>query len=211
MKKIAFILSLMIVMPAMADDWNDDYAYADTSVKTTARDNYVGIRLHKNEHIAYKYDLKHGQDITTKDDNFGFGVMVGNRLTDHVKIEFETSYTGTSFKKYNVNYDYDIWANMLNVYLFNEFGNAVAPYAGVGMGLTGIWAHANHTSDSECAVSYQAMIGVNFALNDRIDLNLGVKYQNYGTVEHKNSNGNFATTKIDATEFYLGAAYKFGL
>ena len=45
-----------------------------------------------------------------------------------------------------------------------------------------------------------------FALNKYIDLNMGVRYVDYGKIKHEH-----ATTHIDATEFYIGAAYKFGL
>ena len=47
--------------------------------------------------------------------------------------------------------------------------------------------------------------------NDRIDLNLGVKYQYYGEVEHELNNNEIAITDVDATEFYFGAVYKFGI
>lgn len=168
------------------------------------RDTYAGARMHKNAHIAYKYN---GDFTTTmKDDNFGFGAFVGNRLTDNVRIEFETSYTGAEFERYNAGFDYDIWSNMLNVYLFREYGNAVAPYVGAGAGFSQIWATANHSHDDKSTISYQIMGGVTFALNDRIDLDIGVKYQNHGKISHRG-----ATTKIDATEFYIGGAYKFGL
>ena len=213
-KIFALLLACCAVMPAMADDWyNDDYDMGDST--PARRDNYVGIRLHKNEHIAFKYDINGGATITPKDDNFGFGISVGNRLTDNVKIEFETAYTGAKFTRYGTRHDYDIWSNMLNVYLYQTFGGAVEPYAGLGLGLTGIWGDirgaAPHISDSTLDLSLQAMFGVNFALNDRVDLNLGAKYVRYGKLAFENSSGEYATTRIDATEIYIGAAYKFGL
>lgn len=213
-KIFALLLGCCAVMPAMADDWyNDDYDMGDST--PARRDNYVGIRLHKNEHIAFKYDINGGATITPKDDNFGFGINVGNRLTDNVKIEFETAYTGAKFTRYGTHHDYDIWSNMLNVYLYQTFGGAVEPYAGLGLGLTGIWGDisgaAPHISDSTLDLSLQAMFGVNFALNDRVDLNLGAKYVRYGKLAFETSGGEYATTRIDATEIYIGAAYKFGL
>ena len=213
-KIFALLLGCCAVMPAMADDWyNDGYDMAYTA--PARRDNYVGIRLHKNEHIAFKYDTNGGATITPKDDNFGFGINVGNRLTDNVKIEFETAYTGAKFTRYGTHHDYDIWSNMLNVYLYQAFGGAVEPYAGLGLGLTGIWGDisgaAPHVSDSTLDLSLQVMFGVNFALNDRVDLNLGAKYVRYGKLTFETSGSECATTRIDATEIYIGAAYKFGL
>lgn len=233
MKKFIAIIAALVITPAIAneygtlDEYTDsdyDYQYSETYVAPVAsaqpapkprRDNYVGIRLHNNAKIAYDYDIRDGGNMTLKDDNFGFGLMIGNRLTDHVKIEFETAYTGAKFNKYATDFDYDIWSNMLNVYLFQEYAGAVAPYFGLGIGFAGMWGDVStsllHTSDNSFDLSYQAMIGVNFALNDRIDLNLGFKYQRYGEIEHKSSAGTYATTDIDATEIFISVAYKFGL
>ncbi len=216
MRKIIFVLACLIAVPAVAQDyWDDDYdSYAtDTN---TRYDNYVGIRLHKNENIMYAYDIHgHGGDKIRKD-NLGFGAVVGNRLTDHIKIEFETLYTGATQTKRDTEYDFNIWANMLNIYAFQEYQDAVAPYVGLGIGLTGIWADINSTSypkltDSVLDLSFSAMVGVNMSLNSRVDLNLGFKYQYYGEVEHMRGNQEFAVTDVDATEFYIGASYKFGM
>lgn len=217
MKKIAFILAIMAVTPVMADDYiNDDYDYYEYSDASEKKyETYAGIRIHKNESLSLKYDIQDGGNSTVRDDNFGFGAIVGNRLNDHFKLEFETSYVGIAKSKRANKYDFDIWANMLNVYLFQEYEQAVAPYAGVGIGFASIWGDVKtpvaHMSDSVFDLSYSLMAGVNFALNDRIDLNLGLKYQYYGEVEHKIDNKTFATTDVDATEFYFGAVYKFSI
>ena len=148
-------------------------------------------------------------------DNFGFGLVAGNRLSDNVKIEFETMYTGGAKTKRATKYDFDVWANMLNVYLFREYSDAIAPYFGVGIGLASIWGDVHgpygHLSDYVLDLSYQAMLGVNFALNNRVDVNIGIKYQYYGEVEHNHDGQEYAITDVDATEFYFGGAYKFSL
>ena len=214
MKNLAFVLAILMTVPAMADEyWDDGY---DMDVSTTVqRDNYVGIRLHKNERIAFKYDIHDGGNSTIRKDNWGFGAVVGNRLSDFAKIEFETMYTGADQTKRGTKYNFDVWANMLNVYLFQEYADAIAPYVGLGVGFASIWgdidAPYGHMSDSVFDLSYSAMIGVNFALNDRIDLNLGLKYQYYGEVEHELGGAEYVITDVDATEFYFGAVYKFGL
>ncbi len=214
MKKITAILACLIAIPAVANEYGmyDEYSgYATTQ----QRDNYVGFRIHKNESLALKYDINDGGNTTVRKDNFGFGAIVGNKLTSNVKIEFETAYTGVSEYKRNNKFDFDIWSNMLNVYLFKEFDNVVAPYAGLGLGFASIWgdvtAPAGRMSDTVFDLSYQMMVGVNFALNERMDLNIGLKYQYYGEVEHKLDNTEYAVTDVDATEVYFGVAYKFGL
>lgn len=212
MKKLAFMLAVLTTLPAMANDyWDDGYDYNATVETTARRDNYVGIRLHKNENIAFKYDVHGNGDTTIRKDNWGFGAVVGNRLSDHVKVEFETMYTGAKKSKQGTDFDFDIWANMFNVYLFQEYAGAIAPYAGLGIGFASIWGDVGQLSDSVFDLSYSAMIGVNFALNDRIDLNLGIKYQYYGEIEHELHGEEFAKTDADATEFYFGAVYKFGM
>ena len=227
MKKISFLLLGMIIsMPTFANEYGEytesydeesytTYApdYDDTPSETVttrtserSRDTYAGFRIHKNEHIAFDYDIHNVGNTTIKNDNFGFGLNIGNRLTDNVKLEFETLYTGTSATKNSVDYNFDVWSNLLNVYIYKNFGGAVEPYFGVGLGFSGLWSDINNTHDSGFELSFAAMAGVNFALNKYVDLNLGLRYVDYGKIGHEN-----ATTKIDATEIYIGAAYKFGL
>ena len=198
MKKItSFILGFLIATPALAND------------------TYAGLRIHKNESLALKYDAIDIESFKLRKDNFGIGAVVGNRLSDNVKIEFETSYTGMKEAHRTTALDFDIWANMFNVYLFQEFDGAIAPYAGMGIGFAAVWGNVNapyaNISDSVFDLSFQVMLGVNFALNDKVDLNLGVKYQYYGEVEFKKNGAEFATTDVDGTEFYFGAVYKFSM
>lgn len=199
MKKIAFVLCGVLSLPAFASEY----------------DTYAGFRIHKNENLAFKYDVRGNDDINIRKDNFGIGAVVGNRLSDNVKIEFETSYTGAQQNRYNTDFDFDIWSNMFNMYLFQEFSGAIAPYVGLGVGFAAIWSDIDaptyRISDSTFDLSYQIMFGVNFALNDRIDFNLGVKYQYYGDIEHESHGREIATTTASGTEVYFGAVYKFGL
>lgn len=204
MKKIfACMLFAAVTVPAFAYDYN------------MGRDTYVGFRIHKNERIAFASEMANDFSTTAHDDSFGIGLVVGNRLTDHVKIEFETAYTGGDEEKYGTNYDVDIWSNMLNVYLYQQFGGAVEPYAGLGVGIAGLWGSATgagiDASDATADLSWSAMVGVNFALNSRIDLNVGLKYQNYGDLDMKDDTHGHISTEVDATELYIGAAYKFGI
>ena len=210
MKKIILVALALLASPAFAED----YYYAEYS-SPDARDNYVGLRLHKNERISYAFDRLNGSGTTLKDDNVGLGLYVGNRLTDFLKLEFETMYTGIDDTKRDLDFSFDVWANMVNVYLYKSYGGAVEPYAGIGLGFSTIWSDVKgwgyDAADTTFDLSYSIMAGVNFALNERVDLNLGFKYIKYGDADHTVSGGTVATTDIDATEFYLGAAYKFGL
>ena len=215
MKKISFLLlTALIATPALANyddeeyDSYDDESYTtyETPKKTDNRDTYAGFRIHRNEHITLSYDRNAGKTTTIRDNNFGFGALVGNRLTDYVKLEFETMYTGISKTKDATDFDYDIWSNMLNVNLYKNYGGAVEPYIGIGIGLTGMWGDVAHEHDSEFDLSFALMAGVNFALNRYVDLNLGLRYVDYGEIEYKGG-----TAAIYATEIYIGGAYKFSI
>lgn len=235
MKKLSVLfLTAMCAVPAMAEPMygiSNEYDYMDEEIapvdidtpnptyNTTispsrgTRDNYIGLRVHKNAHLAMKYDVNHGYTTHKTKKNAGLSLNIGNRLTEYVKIEFETGYTGAKFTKRDAHHDYDLWSNMLNVYIYKNFGGAVEPYAGLGVGLTGIWGEISratpHITASTLDLSVQGLFGVNFALNDRIDLNLGAKYIRYGRIEFEHNNGEYANTRIDATEFFIGVAYKF--
>lgn len=216
MKKIAILCGTLAVCPVLANEYSGTYGYDTTpSVIAPRRDNYIGFRIHKNENLAIKHDVIGGDEINLRKDNFGIGLNIGNRLSNNVKIEFETSYTGATQSKYATTVDVNVWANMFNVYLFQEFSGAISPYAGIGLGFAGLWGDIDtplyHIMDRAFDLSYQIIFGVNFALNDRIDFNMGAKYQYYGDLEHKLHGAEFATTDISGTEIYFGAAYKFGL
>ena len=217
MKKLSFLLlGALITLPALANDYDDDYDTYDedtytsySSSESEKRDTYAGFRIHRNEHLSYKYGLTNGDGPTVRSDNFGLGLHVGNRLTDYVKLEFETLYTGSSENKASSDFDLNIWSNMLNVIVYDNFGGAVEPYFGIGVGVSAIWVDisgAYNAHDDDFASSFAAMVGVNFALNKYIDLNLGARYVDYGRVSHVG-----ATTRAYATELYIGAAYKFGI
>lgn len=228
MKKILYIFAAIAVYtaPAMANTYGeyDEYITYDApdagtdcpicecdcdtvSNNPSARfDNYTGFRIYKNEHTAYAYTLPNGHHDKTTRDNFGFGTVLGNRLTDFLRVEYETLYMGSNHNDAGHNFSYDIWANLFNAYLFQEFSGVVAPYVGGGLGLTGIWGDVDGELDNAFDLSYQAMVGVWFDLNKRIAVDLGFKYVNYGKVEHEN-----AVSKVDATQIYIGASYKFGM
>lgn len=206
------------VMPAMATDY--DMIYEDTYDYTAdytascpvcdcgddTRDSYFGVRVYKNEHSAFSYNHPNGHKEKFKRDNFAFGTTAGNNLADWVRVEYETLYMGGQKNMHDTKFDYDLWANFVNAYLLRDFDGVVAPYIGAGLGLTGIWGDIGGQMDNDFDLSYQALTGVLFKLNKRIDLDVGFKYVNYGKVTHRD-----AVTKIDATQIYIGAIYKFGM
>lgn len=216
MKKLALIILVLYTSGAFATDYVSDNCFDSSSVckcdcdcscdTPRTRDNYTGIRLYKGEHNSYSYHLPNGYKEEYLTDHFGFGTVMGNRLTDFARIEYETLYMGQEYTKHDKDFDYDVWSNFLNIYGFQEFSGSVSPYVGFGLGLTAIWGEMNSESDSAFELSYQLMFGILFELNSRIELDLGAKYVNFGKVQYDNGVG-----KIDATQIYLGASYKFSI
>ncbi len=203
MKKI--LATLLCLMPVAAfAECGDCECVCECG--NASRDSYAGFRLYKNEHSAFSYSRSHGDKIKELRDNFGFGTTMGNQLAPYLRVEYETLYMGAQYGKKDRNFEYDLWANLLNAYLMYDFDNVVAPYVGAGLGLTAIWGEIDGDLDSSVDLSYQGMFGVLFRLNSRIDLDVGFKYINYGQVEHRHG-----TTRVDATQFYISAAYKFGM
>ncbi len=214
MKKLYTVFLCLIAANAMANEYDTYIEYDAPAAEypickcdtNASRDNYVGFRLYKNQHSAFSFKLPNEHAHKETRDNFGFGTTMGNRLTENIRVEYETLYMGAQYSKDNTDFDYDIWANMLNAYLFKSFGHAVEPYVGAGIGLTGIWGEINGELDNAFDLSGQAMIGILFRLNSRIDLDVGFKYIYFGKVEHSRG-----TSKVDATQFYIGGTYAFGM
>ena len=104
MKKILAILVMVLpVAAAMANEYGEDTQYdAITAIEcplcecatTSGTDisNYAGVRIYKNEHSAYSYNLSNGHKEKYKKDNFGFGTTVGNTLTDYLRVGYLGQY-----------------------------------------------------------------------------------------------------------------------
>jgi len=208
-----FLTAIFIVFAATRTGIATDNAAYDASMCPECkcpqnagmeRGSYIGVRVYQNEHVTYSYNLSNGHKERYYDDHLGFGTTAGNNLTEYLRVEYETLYMGAQYGKNDKDFEYDIWANILNAYLMHEFDNAFAPYVGIGIGLTGIWGEIDNSLAHAFDLSYQAMLGILFKLNARIDLDVGFKYVNFGKVEHKHG-----VSKVDATQLYVGGTYKF--
>jgi len=210
MRKLVIIMAMLVTVPSWADD---------TEREVTEKHAFVGVRLHRNASMSFKLVDTYGGYIRERDDQMGYGVTLGTRINKNVKWEYEFSYTGTELESPTVVDKFNLYSNMLNVYLVKKYESFIEPYIGFGLGATRINAHMDnsilgtHAQDSTFAASWQIMIGVNFDFdwNDRFSMNAGLKYQDYGKVTRTNAGVKFGETVIDATEFYLGAVYKFDL
>ena len=178
----------------------------DCVCRPPSRDNYAGVRLYINKHTSYDYHDDNLGKLERTMNNLGFGTTMGNNLNDWIRVEYETLYMGTQYSQRDIDFEYDIWANFLNAYALWNCIDIVTPYAGAGLGLTGIWGELDGHLNNAFDLSYQVMAGILIHINPRIDLDLGAKYVNYGTVDQSHGH-----THVDATQIYLGAVYRFGL
>ena len=178
-----------------------DAARANAEQNNTS---YAGVRVYQNARAVYAYTPIGGVREKDAKDNLGFGTTMGLRFNKWLRGEYETLYMGAQYTAEDQSFEYDIWANMLNGYLYWEFQHTVAPYIGGGVGLTAIWGSINGELSNATDISYQGLIGVLFELGPHIELEVGYKYINFGKISHSGG-----TTRVDETQFYLGAIYRF--
>ena len=227
MKKFILALSVLAASPAFANEAvptptptssDDKYSVQKKLADDNAEKKYfVGLRWHKNAAMSFDFQYASGGNVESRDKQSGIGFNFGQKVNDYFKYEFETSITSTEFMWSDERDTYTVWANMLNGYLGKKFSNGIEPYIGVGFGFSGInsvldiYAYNLYIQDFEFDFSWQVMIGANFEINNRLDVNAGMKYHDYGTVNHNYMNMKVAHTDITAVGFYAGAVYKFNL
>lgn len=176
----------------------------DNKKEATARNSYAGVRIYQNVRARYAYSAADTPPIKRERDNLGFGTTMGFRFCDWLRGEYETLYMGAEYTAGNQNFQYDIWANMLNLYLYHDIEHAVAPYVGVGAGLTAMWGAIDGHLNNATQISGQALVGVLFEITPAIELEAGFKYIYFGKIEHA-----VGQTRVTAAQFYLGAIYRF--
>ena len=82
MKKLTCLLTLLTLStPSFAYD--------------ARHETYAGFRIHKNENIAFEYDVHGASDTTLRRDNFGIGGIIGKI----VSIKEETCVIETSHER----------------------------------------------------------------------------------------------------------------
>lgn len=202
-----YIIIVLVTMAGMPCNVRGDECPAcKCECATAARGSYTGVRIYKNQRGSFEYKPFWKREIRYMEDNLGFGTTVGTNLKDYLRVEYETLYMGSQYSTRGTDFEYNIWSNLLNAYVLYNFEDALSPYVGLGLGLTGIWGDVDSHLSSTFDLSYQALAGVLFHVNRRIDIDVGFKYVHFGTVDHSH-----ATTRVNAAQFYVGGAYKFSL
>lgn len=190
---------------------NNKYKTYSNTTGAQKREHFIGLKLHKNADMRFE----DSQNNETKNDQFGLSLNIGRQFNDFLKADAELLYTGSHWKNSDktIKLDYSIFNIMANLYLTHEFFGVIAPYIGAGGGFANITQKIKHNDikmdDDAFNFSYQFMIGVNFALSDKFGLDIGGKYIDYGDIETTYMGKKVENVEIWATEFYVGATYKF--
>lgn len=200
---------------------NSDYSssgvthYSNTFADKKHKDDVWGLRLAAGAATPVKYgqlrgELELGWNDDAKDsNNFDFKI----KKTYNHKFASELS----------------VYSAMVNVYYDIETGTKFMPYVGGGIGYAHIKNKAKvsgmidktpfniSSSESENNFAWNLGAGVAYALSDKISVDAGYRYTDYGNVKESVSQDGFAKSvinvdgKYDVTshEFLIGARYAF--
>ena len=208
----------------MANDANvnSDYSFSgktplqNTLANEKHKDDVWGLRFAAGAAAPVKYGRIRGEfelgwnDDAKDSNNFAFKV----KETYHHKFATELS----------------VYSAMLNAYYDIDTGTEFTPYVGGGIGMAHLKNKTKATgstpegalnsgsSESENNFAWNIGAGVSYALNDKVSLDAGYRYADYGNVKESvsqtvpglsaplNVSGKYDVT---AHEFLLGARYSF--
>ena len=205
----------------MENDAKVDSSYKGNRVSTFAdekhKDDAWGLRLAAGAATPVKYgrlrgELEFGWNDDAKDSN-NFDFKVTNKYTHKFATELS------------------VYSAMVNVYYDIDTGTKFTPYVGGGIG----YAHlknktkvagvsdfgdiSSSSSESENNFAWNLGAGVAYALNDKISIDAGYRYTDYGNVKESVSQSVKGLTKgalnvdgkydVTSHEFLIGARYAF--
>jgi opacity protein-like surface antigen len=163
---------------------------------STAKDFYTSISAGVIKSNKVKSDAKFYERSGNKklgynsEYSVGLGYKVNGNLRADVSYNFSTlKYSGQSYKS-DFNQKIKLKTGMLNLY-YDFFGDKVlTPYLGVGLGFSQIKpgdavinnANGAITSFSKRAnnLSYSIASGISAKVNEKVNLDIGYKYQDHG-------------------------------
>ncbi|MCL2017490.1 MAG: outer membrane beta-barrel protein [Alphaproteobacteria bacterium] len=212
MKKVSIVvLALIAPCVAMAENKKTETFIPDYT--------YMGLRLSKSMGTRLKTDGVYN------DKNYGhsrwayplgYGLILGNRFNDNMRLELELDYMTADAEALKRNEtDKFRSAAVLGNFYWNgaEYFKAV-PYLGIGVGVVGSSVKydlpgGSNYSGSDPAFAYQFSTGLEFILNEYVNVDLGFRWRNFGTVRARDDLGDNHYTRANAWQFYAGMAYKW--
>jgi opacity protein-like surface antigen len=167
-----------------------------------------------------------------------FGIGAGYRINENLRADFSVNYrsgfkytAGRNFKNLDQSFNQKVksLSGMINAYYdIGEFSNIFKPYVGAGLGIARNKAQNFRLNFPSSSVDQYGKTKTNFAwqvgtgslikIDDNINLNIGYRYVDLGTVTTKT---NYATSlgrignetpiksKLTAHEFVAGVTFSF--
>ncbi|MFO7595424.1 MAG: outer membrane beta-barrel protein [Desulfocurvibacter africanus] len=192
---------------------------------------YVGLRLGPS--FVFSDDMKvdaagRGYTLSGSDDDgavLSLGILAGYDFypvyTMPVRLELE--YMGRSDFDYShgdgaSEVDADIGVSTFFLNSYYDFRNSTVwtPYVGIGLGsafhdtavnISGLYADYSG-GDESSDLAWNLSAGVGLRASERIVVDFGWRYANFGTAEYKDG-GNTVSTELRANEFLAGVRYEF--
>jgi len=153
------------------------------------------------------------------DSGFAFAGAIGNSFSNYVRLEAEIAYQKNDMDKVGllgvsvpINGDTSSTALLFNGYFDFINKSAFTPYISGGLGFANVDVSAITvpglgtltSSDDDTVFAYQFGVGVGYAVNDKVTID--VKYRYFGTADLE-----FDTTEVEYSSHNIYAGIRFNL
>ncbi|KAF3984795.1 MAG: porin family protein [Methylococcales symbiont of Hymedesmia sp. n. MRB-2018] len=196
MKKIFIVLCVLILSSGTA--FSGGYISGN-----------LGVAIPESSDITFAGEKVTNAELNT---DFAASLAMGYEF-DNMRLETEVSYQQNEVEEIaqiNVeSFDIDTISISLLANTYWDFKNSTdfTPYISGGIGFANVWLEAPDTSsESDFVFAYQVGGGLDYAIND--NMNIGIKYRYFGTsdVEYEPLNIEYSNSSHN---IYVGARFNF--
>lgn len=175
---------------------------------------YVSAKLRYSDMSADVSELDVKRDVDDKVLGGSFAAGVSTKVNGGaVRAELEYNKNADAKKTHNlygrqVNMEIESQLFMINGYYDIDTGSKLTPYVGAGIGYAKIKGKLSvlgeSYSEDDNNFAWQVGAGVGYALNDKVSLDAGYRYVDYGDFTKEG-----LKWESSAHELYVGARYAF--
>ena len=176
---------------------------------------YVSAKLRYLDMSTDVQELDLKRDVDDKVWGGSFAAGVSTKVNGGaVRAELEYNKNADAKKTHNlygrrlVNMEIESQSLMINGYYDIDTGSKLTPYVGAGIGYAKIKGKLSALGESYSAddnnFAWQVGAGVGYALNDKVSLDAGYRYVDYGDFTEEG-----LKWESSAHELYVGARYAF--
>lgn len=176
---------------------------------------YVSAKLRYSDMSADVSELDLKRDVDDKVLGGSFAAGVSTKVNGGaVRAELEYNKNADAKKTHNlygrlVNMEIESQSLMINGYYDIDTGSKLTPYVGAGIGYAKIKGKLSVLGESPYSeddnnFAWQVGAGVGYALNDKVSLDAGYRYVDYGDFTKEG-----LKWESSAHELYVGARYAF--